>query len=249
MTKRMIEEWSDVIEVVTQIITAVSLAVLAGVAVMMWKGGGLSLGSGVGSADTAQAPVAAPEEITQLTDDQWQTVIKGGAAEKGSANAKVTMVEFTDYQCPFCGRYYTDTYSQIVKNYVDTNKIRYITRDLPLPFHPNALPAAQIARCAGDQKKYFEMHGVLFSKQDDWANEADPKAKFESYAKEIGINSATAMKCLADGKYKDAVDADATLASTVGASGTPTFIVNGKVLVGAQPYAEFQRVIDAALAE
>ncbi len=247
----MIEEHATVVSVVTQIVSSVSLAVLALVALMLWRGGGLTLGTaGSTGTPTAQDPsAAAPEPITQLTDDQWKEAMAGAPATKGKTDAKVTMVEFTDYQCPFCSRFFTDTYGQIMKNYVDNGKIQYISRDLPLPFHPNAHIAAQATRCAGDQKKYWEMHDKLFEKQTDWSEASDAKPKFEIYAKEIGINSGNFLKCLTDGKYKQAVDDDAALASRVGASGTPTFIINGKVLVGAQPYSEFERALNEALGQ
>ncbi len=245
----MFEEWATVVEVVTRVVSAASLAVVAGVLVMMWKANGLSLGGSaapsVPSAAAPAAPGAAP--VTQLTDDQWKEVVSAGTHQEGNKNAKVTVVEFTDYQCPFCGRFFTDTYGQLKKDYIDTNKINYITMNLPLPFHPNAHIGAEAAECAGDQKKYFEMHDKLFGNQDAWVNDADPKPKFEGYAKEIGINVDSFKKCLADGKFKQHVDDDNTLAAKMGASGTPTFYINGSQLVGAQPYTEFQKAIDAAL--
>lgn len=248
MDKRMFEEWATVVEVVTRVVSAASLAIVAGVLVMMWKANGLSLGgspSAVPSAAAPAAPGAAP--ITQLDDAQWKEVLKAGVHQIGNKNSKVTVVEFTDFQCPFCARYFTDTYGQLKKDYIDTNKINYITMDLPLPFHPNAHISAEAAECAGDQKKYWEMHDKLFGNQDAWANETDPKATFEGYAKEIGINVENYKKCLADGKFKQGIDDENALASKMGASGTPTFYVNGKQLVGAQPYSEFQKAIDEAL--
>ncbi|MBP9700480.1 DsbA family protein [Candidatus Woesebacteria bacterium] len=243
-----IEEQATVLSVVSQIVSAVALAVIALVAMMLWRGGGLSFGSAGSGTGTpsAAAPAAAPEEVTQLTDAQWAEVIKDAPAAKGNNNAKVTMVEFTDYQCPFCARYFTDTYGQIMKNFVDNGKIKYVTRDYPLPFHANANIASQAARCAGDQRKYWEMHDKLFSNQAAWS-EGDPKTKFEQYAKEIGINSGNFMKCVNDGKYKQAVDADMALGTKVGVSATPSFAVNGKMIVGAYPYAEFEKAINEAL--
>lgn len=243
----MIEEYASVVSVVTQIISSVALAILAGVAVMMWKGGGLSLG---GSPSAGTPTAAAPDQaapVTQLTDDQWKEVLDNSVYSEGNKSAKVTIVEFTDFQCPFCEQYFTNTYGQIKKNFVDTNKVRYVLQNLPLPFHPNAHISAEAAACAGDQKKYWEMHDKLFATQSDWANETDPKPKYEQYAKDIGINSGNFLKCLTDGKFKAAVDKDAALAAKVGANGTPTFIINGKLLVGAQPYAEFEKAINEAL--
>ncbi len=242
----MIESYAVVVGVVSQVVMSVSLVILAGIAILLWKSGSLLSGNTAPAAPTAQAP-SAPEEITQLTDDQWKEVVDGAKFVEGNVNAKVTMVEFTDFQCPFCSRYFTDTYGQLKAKYIDTNKIRYIVRNLPLSFHKNAHISAQAAACAGDQKKFFEMHNKLFTNQAAWSEEADPKATFEGYAREIGLNVSTFSSCLSQGKMKALVDADAALAGKVGANGTPTFIVNGKVVVGAQPMSAFESVIDEAL--
>lgn len=247
MNKKMIEEWATAIQTIASIISAVSLAAIALVAVMLWKSGGISSGVAAG---TPLAPDAVPPApVTQLTDEQWKKVTDNAPNVIGDANAEVVMVEFTDYQCPFCGQFWSGAYKDIKANYIDTKKIKYISRDLPLSFHANAHVAAQAARCAGDQNKFWEMHDKLFEKQTEWSELSDPKPRFEAYAKEIGINSGTLLSCINDGKYKQAVDEDNTLASEVGASGTPTFYINGKQLVGAQPYAEFERELKAALGE
>ncbi len=191
------------------------------------------------------APQVMPTEAP-LSDEQWESVLENPVAEKGNKNANVTMVEFTDYQCPFCARYYTDSYRQILSEYVDTNKIRYILRDLPLAFHPQAKPAALAARCAGDQNKYWEMHDVLFEKQTEWSN-GEPKEKFQAYAGEVGLNVTTFMSCYDSGKYNEAIDNEMTLANSVGATGTPTFIINGEKIVGAMPVDNFKQALDKAL--
>ena len=87
----------------------------------------------------------------------------------GSANATITLIEFTDYQCPFCSRHFNQTYEQIKKDYIDTGKVKFYLRDFPLGFHPNAQKAAEAARCAGDQGKYWEMHDALFKNQSEWS--------------------------------------------------------------------------------
>ena len=196
----------------------------------------------------AQAP-AAPQEPQEviLDDATFAKLLDNPAASKGNKNAPVSLVEFTDYQCPFCARYVTDTYNQIVENYVDTGDVYYVVRDLPLGFHPNAKPAAMAARCAGDQNKYFEMHTAIFDGQQAWSSLSDPQETFESLAKEVGLSLGTFTSCYTSDKYSQAVDDDLALAGTVQASGTPTFYINGKQLVGAQPYSAFQAAIDEAL--
>ena len=192
---------------------------------------------------------AAPEQITQLTDEQWQEVLKDPAAVLGKDNAKVTMVEFTDYQCPFCEKYYTQTYGQIMKDYVETGKVKYVMRDLPLPFHPFAHAAAEAARCAGEQEKYVKFHDELFKNQAAWVAAKDPTDLFSGYAVKLGLKKSGFDSCVKNGDMKAAVDADLALAGKVGAGGTPTFFINGKILVGAQPYSSFKAAIDVALGE
>ncbi len=204
-------------------------------------GGSQQLGSQIGqTGETVGAPAAT------LTDDQWNDLLSTVAATKGDDSASVTMVEFTDYQCPFCSRHFNDTQPQIESEYISTGKVKYVVRDFPLPFHGNAHEAAQVARCAGDQGSYWEMHDVLFEKQQDWSN-GDPTDTFVSYAGDLGLDSGSFSSFLSSEKYKAAVDADIKAAQQYGVSGTPGFFVNGKLLVGAQPFSAFQQAIDAEI--
>ncbi|MFC1654061.1 DsbA family protein [Patescibacteria group bacterium] len=187
-----------------------------------------------------------PEEPTVLEGDALENLLVDPAYAFGDENAPVTLVEFTDFECPFCKRYTDETFVQIVENYVDTGKVRYIMRDLPLSFHPNAKPAALAARCAGDQGKYKEMHSLLFENQDKWSV-GDSGEKFASYAVELGLNTTDFSSCVESDKFAEAIDADLELAAKVGASGTPSFFVNGTSLVGAQPYAAFEKLIEESL--
>jgi len=203
------------------------------------------------AAPTAQAPTnqgaAAPEQ--PLTDDQWKKVLTNSPFELGKKNAPITMIEFTDYQCPYCGRHYTETYGKLVEQYVKTGKMRIVFHDLPLPFHPNAKPGAIAARCAGQQGKYEQMHDKLFDSQQDWSNLSndDARAKFSVYAKDLGLNAAKFESCEKDASVAKAIDDDSALAAAVGATGTPTFFVNKQKIVGAMPLSEFNRIIDAQL--
>lgn len=198
-----------------------------------------------------QAPTAQqqqqPQEPTEVGADVWKTMIANPVAVKGDENAKVTLVEFTDYQCPFCKRYVDQTKAQIEKDYVATGKVRYILRDLPLPFHQNAQKAAEAVKCAGAKGKYWEMHDLMFKNQDIWSGSTDAATVFTGYAGTVGLNSAKFSGCLTNGEQKAAVDQDAALAQKAGLGGTPSFVINGKILVGAQPYEQFKAAIDAAL--
>ena len=168
----------------------------------------------------------------------------------GKSDAPLTLVEFTDYQCPFCGRFETTTFPEIKKNYIDTGKVRFILRDLPLDFHPFALKAAQSVHCAGDQGKYWEMKELVFKNQ----NKIDVDS-LAGYAKDLLLNGDTFKSCMADGKHLKEIGDEAKYAASLGITGTPTFVlgkavgdsVEGRVIVGAQPLAAFEAAINEML--
>jgi protein-disulfide isomerase len=176
-----------------------------------------------------------------------------GEPFKGAANAKVALIEFSDFQCPFCGKYDKETYPQIVKDYVDTGKIKYVWRDYPLDFHQNAAKAAEAAHCAGEQGRFWEMHDRLFANQQSIAAEDLPK-----HAEALQLNASLFQQCLDSGRFAADIKKDITDASNAGVSGTPTFFIgivqpNGSVkavkkLVGTKPYATFKDAIDPLLA-
>lgn len=168
----------------------------------------------------------------------------------GPANAKVTIVEYTDYQCPFCERFYTATFGQLKKEYIDTGKIRFVVRDFPLTsIHPNAQKAAEAAQCAGEQKKYYEFHDKLYTTQSAWSADASDAAtaKFKQYAVALGLNAGQFNSCLDGGKMAEKVTKSTSEGASFGVQGTPAFFVNGTLLSGAQPFTAFQTAIDAAL--
>lgn len=204
-----------------------------------------------GTVPTAQAPTnqQAPAPEAPIADVDWKKIQNGAVFEKGNKNAPVTMVEFTDYQCPFCGQFFTQTYKSLVDTYVKNGKLRIIVRDRPLSFHPNARPGAIAARCAGQQGKYEQMHDQLFGNQADWSTLAGDaaSAKLSEYAGKLGLNAGKFESCLKDENIGKAVDADAALADSVGASGTPTFFMNKERIVGAMPLASFTAKIDGYL--
>lgn len=216
----------------------------------------LKTGYGVGTPTAAAAPAgaaapAAPAAPTALSDENWKAVQENPAGVIGNKNAKVTMVEFTDYQCPFCGRHYSDSYKKLKEKYVDTGKVKIVFKDQALPFHANAKAAAQAARCAGDQGKFEAMHDILFDKQTEWSNlaSADAINKFGEYAGTIGANSGNLTQCINDGKHAKAVDDDSALGvkPEIGAGGTPTFFIEGQPIVGAQDLSVFEAEIEKAL--
>jgi protein-disulfide isomerase len=158
----------------------------------------------------------------------------------GNANAKVTIVEFSEYLCPFCGRFARDTLPLIKANYIDTGKVKFYFRDFIV--HSAAKLASEASKCARDQGKYWEYGEVLFNNQSALTSE-DLKA----YAATLGLNTAQFNACLDSGKYAAEVDKDTSDGEAYGVTGTPTFFINGDKLVGAQPYATFQQAIEEAL--
>lgn len=187
----------------------------------------------------------APEgKKTELSDSDWQKLQENPAEAIGDPEAPVMMVEFTDYQCPFCKRYFEQTYSKVKSEYVDSGQVYYIIRDLPLSIHDNAEAAAAAARCAGQEGEYVAMHDMLFANQSEWEGLSDPTETFVQYGREIGVETAS---CLESQEVQQAVQDDLQLARSVGATGTPTFFINGQVLVGAQPFSSFQDVIEGQL--
>jgi protein-disulfide isomerase len=177
------------------------------------------------------------------------------AYTKGGAGARVVLVEFSDFQCPFCARHARQTLPQIQKEYVDTGKILYAMRNLPLEqLHPDAFRAAAAAECAGDQGKYWQMHEKLFGNQQQLA-----AADITRYAKELGVEAGAFQKCMDADTHGAKVRKDLTDAQAAGVTGTPTFFLGfaeggGKVKVlrriqGAQPFGVFKGAIDGLLAE
>jgi len=160
----------------------------------------------------------------------------------GDKNAPITIIEFSDFECPFCERFYSQTLPLIKKNYIDTGKAKLVYRDFPLSFHPNAQKAAEAAECAGEQGKYYEMHDLLFEKGVSGGINA-----FKQYAKDLGLDITKFNECLDSGKYAVEVQKDFRDGQSYGVSGTPTFFINGIEVVGAQPYSVFEQIIEQEL--
>jgi len=172
-----------------------------------------------------------------------------GAQMLGSKNAPITMVEFTDYQCPFCRQFHTTTFNELKKNYIDTGKVRFYSRDLPLDtLHPNAIRAAQAARCAADQGQFWTMRDIMGSNPDKL--DMDHLAGF---ATDLHLDVLAFRNCVQSDKYKNAVQGDVVEAMKIGAQATPSFVigkstaegVDGEVMVGALPYVNFEQKIKA----
>jgi protein-disulfide isomerase len=160
---------------------------------------------------------------------------------KGPAGAPVTIVEFSDFECPYCSRA-EPTVSQVLATYGD--KVRLVYRDYPLPMHSNAPKASEAALCAEDQGKYWEMHAKLFEKQREL--QAD---KLAGYAQEVGLDMAKFNECMTSGAKAAVIAASTKAGEAAGVSGTPAFFINGRMLSGAQPFERFKEIIDHELKE
>jgi protein-disulfide isomerase len=186
-----------------------------------------------------QGRAAAPQE-EQPTRAKISDL--SGVSMLGKKDAPITIVEYTDYQCPFCQRFHVTAFPEIKRNYIDTGKVRFYSKDLPLDFHPNAMRAAQAARCAGEQNKFWELRDVMGQNPDKLDLE-----HIVGFADGLKIDSKALRACVDSGKYKDQVQSDVLEAMKVGANGTPTFVVgksagngvDGELVLGAIPYAQF----------
>lgn len=164
-------------------------------------------------------------------------------AVKGSKDAPVTIIEFSDYQCPYCERFYTQTFPQIEENYIKTGKVKFVYRDFPLTnLHQYAQKAAEASECADEQGKFWEYQGKLFNNQ-----QSLDTPSLKQYAKDLGLDAAKFNECLDSGKMASEVQKDLKDGQSYGVDGTPAFFINDIFVGGAQPFSVFQQVIDQAL--
>lgn len=165
----------------------------------------------------------------------------------GDPNAPVQIVEFTDYQCPFCNRHHLQTYPQLLEQYINTGQVYYVVKDFPLTsIHPQAFLASEAAWCAGEQRAQAEMADLLFATQGEWGSD-EAANLFTEYAGTLGLDAAAFRECLDSGKYTDVVDSNLQQGIGLGITGTPTFFINGNILVGAYPIDAFAQAIEQAL--
>ncbi|MDC0713207.1 thioredoxin domain-containing protein [Stigmatella sp. ncwal1] len=188
-------------------------------------------------APAAPAPAAPPQR--QLVSSTVFKVPLDDSPSQGPADALVTLVEFTDFQCPFCSRANASV-KQVLEDY--NGQLRVVVKQHPLAFHPRARPAALAALAAHEQGKFWAYHDKLFANQ-----KALDDASLETYAKEVGLDIKRWKKDMADSKLAQAVDRDTALAVSLGAGGTPGFFVNGRFFSGAQPIEVFRAVIEEEL--
>ena len=200
-------------------------------------GGQAQVAAPTGAAPSpSPGPAPAPARLDNVDEDDDPFL--------GKKNAPVTIVSFEDYQCPFCKRAFDQTFPQLKKDYIDTGKVKYVYRDFPLGFHPQANAAAEAAECADEQGKFWDYHGAIFNNQGRLGRDL-----YIELAGQFNLDVDKFTQCIDNGEMRQEVQADSSYGSQIGVSGTPTFFINGIKLVGAQPYAAFQKVIEAELAK
>ena len=210
-------------------------------------------------------PTSAPTQIlaqaqptTQPTPNAPVKVDISNSPILGDKKAPLTLVEFSDYECPFCKKSFNELLPELKKNYISTGKLRLVYKELPLPFHQNAAKESEAALCAKDQGGdviYFKYHDQIFTKTTSGGTGV-PLDQLPIIAEDLGLKVTTFQKCLDGGKFKAQVDKDVAEAQKVGASGTPTWFlgkttpsdsIEGTILVGAQPFSVFKAAIDQEL--
>ncbi|TMG86403.1 MAG: DsbA family protein [Betaproteobacteria bacterium] len=194
-----------------------------------------------------QSPQAAP-----APDDKVSYKFSPGGFSMGDAKAPLVLVEYTDLQCPFCQQFHNTAFAQIKANYIDTGKVRFVSRDFPLDFHENARRAATAGRCAAEQGKYWEMRHVMIVNA-----EALKPDNLATYAGTVKIDVPKFKSCLESDKFKAQIDQDVAEGGVAGVQGTPSFVIGrlendklqGVRMVGAMPYAQFDAKIQEMLGE
>jgi len=218
--------------------------------------------TGTGSSNPVNIVTVAPGQQaaadTAGTEPTTTQVAVGDSPVLGDADAPVTLIEFSDYECPYCQRHFEQTLPSVKENYIDTGKVKYVFRDLPLSFHdPNATTAALAARCARDQggdATYFRFHDEYF--KNTASNGAGVTGGVDSIATTLKLNQSQFKQCVDSKKYQAEVQKDLQDAQAAGATGTPTFfvgkstedgVIEGEIVVGALPYASLSPIIDKYL--
>lgn len=191
-------------------------------------------------------------EMEQQPDDSlpsepvdMSSIINKNDPVLGDKNAPVTIVEFSDFQCPYCGIYSKNVYPQIEEEYIKTGKVKYIFKHFPLNGHAEAYPSALATECvrslAGDEY-FYKFHDVLFANQKDLSTDL-----YEKFVQDEGIKLVLYKECFGTDQFKEDIYADQQTGSSIGVTGTPAFVINGTVMIGAQPYENFKALIDQEL--
>jgi protein-disulfide isomerase len=218
------------------------VALVSAVSACAQPGGGGSQSAAASGASGAAAGGAAGADSVVPAADRSRS--------KGDSTAPVTIIEISDFQCPYCRQFAEETYRQLDSAYIQTGKVRLVFIHYPLPNHAQAFPAAEAAMCAGAQGKFWPMHDRIFASQREWSGQADAPQRFARMAVEVGLDAGQWRDCVENDRVAPIIINDVMGATQAGVNGTPTFILSGqKVLSGAVPFAEISREIDAILTQ
>ena len=199
----------------------------------------------------AQTPAAGPADAARPAAETREARL--GRADRarirGRSDAPVWIVVISDYQCPFCKRWHDETEPLIDRDYIRTGKAQIAYLNFPITSsHPNAQPAHELAMCGAEQERFWPVSDALFRTQGEWKGLRSPRAFFDSLARTIPLDQARLQRCLAAGEVRELIAGDLDRAQRIGVGSTPTFLIGGRPLIGAQPYEAFRRAIDAAIA-
>ncbi|MEM4264004.1 MAG: DsbA family protein [Candidatus Woesearchaeota archaeon] len=197
--------------------------------------------SPTGGAAAEAKPAEQPQKEQAPTIDVKNLNLEG-VSFLGKKDAPVTIVVYDDFQCPFCARFETQTWPELKKTYVDTGKVKFYFKHFPLGFHPNAKPASEATECAGEQGKFWKMHDKIFANQGELSEE-----NLKKWAEELGLDTTKFNECFDSHKYSARVEKDIQEGQSIGVQGTPSFVIQDELLVGAQPFSAFKEVIDKKL--
>jgi protein-disulfide isomerase len=213
----------------TKIIAGIGL-----ITILLVIGGAILFGNTAGTQKASE----------KITVDQQKLLIAHASEVKGAKDAKVTIVEFSDFQCPACGTL-NPIVEKIRTDYKDT--VRFVFRHYPLPMHKNSKIAAYAAEAAGEQGKFFEMVNELFSNQKEWSESTEPLTYFGKYAQKLHLNEEQFKQDVTSKKYEKKIQQDITDGDKLGIEATPTFFINNEKITGGLPYEEFKKRIDTTL--
>lgn len=227
-----------------------SLAVAVAVGVAVGVAGALVAGPRSASAQrTVAAPVAAPAAVAKPDTSKEERLARADRGRiRGQGNG-IWLVVISDYQCPFCKKWHEETEPLIERDYVRTGKVQIAYMNYPIAsIHPNAMPAHEVAMCAAEQDRFWPVSDALFRTQGDWKSRRDVAAFFDSLTRTLLLDRPRYDRCLRSGEMRPLIAADIDRSTRIGVGSTPSFLVGGRPVIGAQPYEAFKRAIDAALA-
>lgn len=173
-------------------------------------------------------------------------LVRENSDKIATESAKINIVEFGDYECPSCAAAHS-TIKKILQNY--SGKINFVFRNFPLPQHPFGMTAAKAAEAAGEQGKFWQMHDMLYEKQNEWSISSQPAEQFKNYAKDLGFDTAKFESDVNSNKYDQKIQRDIADGNVLGVDATPTFFINGLKISGAPSYEEFSKLIDTELSK